>query len=99
MKIKNLISRYLVLFCLLSLEPIIHSSPRCLGCTSFRFRKGPLEIVECNCPCQNYPRSKHADGYACLVCGHKLIPRDIEPIVLKLAAEMTEEIDEDVDGE
>lgn len=72
----------LLFMCLLTLGSLSNGSPRCLDHQTSKFksplRKSPLEIVECNCPCQNYPRSHHADGYKCLVCEHKLIPMPLE---------------------
>lgn len=72
----------LLLYSLLTLNALSYGSPRCLDHQTSKykspFRKGPLEIVECTCPCQNYPRSNHADGYKCLVCDHRLLPSQIE---------------------
>ena len=67
----------LLFICLLALDAIIYSSPNCFGYYGPRFRRDSLEKVECNCPCQNYIRAGHVDGYKCLTCGHKLIPREI----------------------
>lgn len=72
----------LLLFSMLICSALSYSSPRCLDHQASKYRsplrKGPLEHVECSCPCQNYPRSHHADGYKCLVCDHRLLPSQIE---------------------
>lgn len=72
----------LLLFSILILNTLSYGSPRCLDYQTSKYRsplrKGPLEVVECTCPCQNYPRSLHADGYKCLVCEHRLLPAQVE---------------------
>ena len=81
----------LLLFSLLALQATTYSSPNCLGHTGLRFRKSSLEKVDCNCPCQKYPRAAHENGYKCLTCDHTLIPASIQapavtiPILKSLA--------------
>lgn len=83
--------KLLLLFGLLTLNAMSFSSPRCLDHQTSSFksssRKSPLEIVDCSCPCQNYPRSQHADGYKCLVCEHRLLPSSIEPLPNKQSSD------------
>ncbi len=57
----------------------LQSCPECFDYAGQRFRKTPfIKITDCNCPCANYPRSNHENGYRCIVCGHRMLPRNID---------------------
>lgn len=72
----------LLLCGLLVVNALNYGSPRCLEHKTSKhkspLRKSPLTIAECTCPCQQYPRSNHADGYKCLICDHRLLPSRIQ---------------------